>query len=150
MSVGDFPLFSRLSEPQRILLDRASTEVQFEENQRLFSEGEPAHGCWLIHSGRIALDVTVPGRGSMVVQTLGQGDILGWSWLVPPYVWHFGATAVEPTAAASLDTVQLRALSAQDPRFGLTLTLCLFEALLERLQATRARLLDLYGVPNAG
>ena len=122
--------------------------MRFAARQRLFSEGQPAQGCWLIEDGRVALDMAVPGRGQVVLQTLGPGDVLGWSWLVPPHRWHYGATAVLPTTATELDTERLRALAELDPRFGYTLVLTLFEAVLQRLQATRARLLDLYGSPD--
>jgi CRP/FNR family transcriptional regulator, cyclic AMP receptor protein len=96
----------------------------------------------------VALDVFIPGRGLVVVQTLGKGDVLGWSWLVPPYRWHFGATATERTTATVLDTAQLHALAKQDPAFGYALATTLFAAMLQRLQATRARLLDLYRSPR--
>jgi CRP/FNR family transcriptional regulator, cyclic AMP receptor protein len=92
----------------------------------------------------------VPGTGPVVIQTVGPGELLGWSWLVPPHRWHFGATAVEPTTAAKLDTLQLRALAEQDPRFGYRLTLTLFEALLQRLQAPRTRLIELTSQKGSG
>ncbi|WP_084212050.1 Crp/Fnr family transcriptional regulator [Pseudonocardia acaciae] len=137
-------LFAQLPSAEQVLISRAARTVSFAAGRRLFSEGQPAHGCWLIRAGHVALDAHVPGRGAVVVQTLGPDEVLGWSWLVPPYRWHFGATAIEPIRAIELDTVQLRALAEQDPRFGHRLTLALFEALLGRLQATRARLVDLY------
>lgn len=145
-AVAEFPLFAQLPAAERVLISRAARAVSFEAGRRVFCEGQPAHGCWLIRAGHVVLDAHVPGPGAVVMQTLGPGDVLGWSWLVPPYRWHFGATAIEPVAAIELDTVQLRALAEQDPRFGHRLTLALFEALLERLQATRARLVDLYRV----
>lgn len=143
-----FPVFARLSDAERKVVSGTARTVRFAVGERLFSEGHPARGCWLIHDGRVALDLTVPGRGQVVVQTLGPGDVLGWSWLVPPYRWHFGATSVLPTTATELDTEQLRALAEQNPRFGYTLVLTLFEEVLQRLQATRARLLDLYRSPD--
>ena len=143
-----FPVFAQLPEAELELISSTARTVRFAARQRLFSEGQPAQGCWLIEDGRVALDMAVPGRGQVVLQTLGPGDVLGWSWLVPPYRWHYGATAVLPTTATELDTEQLRALAEQDPRFGYTLVLTLFEAVLQRLQATRARLLDLYGSPD--
>ena len=106
-------------------------------------------GCWLIHDGCVALDLAIPGRGEVVVQTLGPGDVLGWSWLIPPYEWHFGAVATRATAATKLDTAQLRRLADEDPQFGYALALTLFQACVQRLQATRSRLLDLYGSPDA-
>jgi CRP/FNR family cyclic AMP-dependent transcriptional regulator len=142
-----FPVFAQLPEAELELIASTARKVQFAAHQRLFSEGHPAQGCWLIEDGRVALDMTVPGRGQVLLQTLGPGDVLGWSWLVPPYRWHYGATSVVPVTATELDTEQLRALAEQNPRFGYTLVLTLFEAVLQRLQATRARLLDLYGEP---
>ena len=142
------PVFAQLPEAELELISSTARTVRFAARQRLFSEGQPAQGCWLIEDGRVTLDMAVPGRGQVVLQTLGPGDVLGWSWLVPPYRWHYGATAVLPTTATELDTEQLRALAEQDPRFGYTLVLTLFEAVLQRLQATRARLLDLYGSPD--
>ena len=144
---GD-PLFAGLSGTELGLIAAAARPVRLGARERLLREGDPARGCWLIHSGCVALDLAVPGRGQVVVQTLGRGDVLGWSWLVPPYRWQFGAVTVQPTTMTELDTAQLRDVAEQDLRFGYTLTLALFGALAHRLQATRARLLDLYRVPD--
>jgi CRP/FNR family cyclic AMP-dependent transcriptional regulator len=146
--VADFPVLDRLSPDELARLSAAAREVRFGARERVFSEGELAEGCWLIHDGRVALDLFIPGRGLVVVQTLGAGDVLGWSWLVPPYRWHFGASATEPTTATELDTKQLRALADADPEFGYALCLTLFTVMQQRLQATRARLLDLYRNPH--
>jgi CRP/FNR family transcriptional regulator, cyclic AMP receptor protein len=146
--VADFPVLARLSAGELARLSTAARTVRFGARERVFSEGQLAEGCWLIHDGRIALDVFIPGRGLVVVQTLGAGDVLGWSWLVPPYRWHFGASATEPTTATRLDTTELRALADVDPGFGYALSRMLFEIMLHRLQATRARLLDLYRGPG--
>jgi CRP/FNR family transcriptional regulator, cyclic AMP receptor protein len=146
--LADFPAFAQLPEAELDLISGTARTVRFAAGERLISEGRTARGCWLIHDGRVALDLAVPGRGQVVVQTLGPGDVLGWSWLVPPYRWHFGAMSVLPTTATELDTEQLRALAEQNPRFGYTLVLTLFDEVLQRLQATRARLLDLYRSPH--
>jgi CRP-like cAMP-binding protein len=146
--LAGFPVFAQLSAAELGQVCATATPVRFATRQRVFAEGEHAEGCWLIHSGRVALDVFVPGRGLVVVQTLGPGDVLGWSWLVPPYRWHFGASAVEPTEAVRLDTGQLRTLAETDAAFGYVLATTLFSAMLQRLQATRARLLDLYRSPR--
>jgi CRP-like cAMP-binding protein len=137
-----------LSAAHRDLVTRAAVPVRLGAGKRLFREGTPAEGCWLIHNGCVALDLTVPGRGEVVIQTLGPGDVLGWSWLIPPYEWHFGAITTRETTAAKLDTGQLRRLADEDPQFGYALTLTLFQACAQRLQATRARLLDLYRSPH--
>jgi CRP-like cAMP-binding protein len=146
--LAGFGALSDLSAPHRQLVARTARPVRFAAGERLFLEGGPADGCWLIHEGCVALDLMIPGRGPVVVQTLGPGDVLGWSWLIPPYEWHFGARAVRDTTATELDTGQLRTLADQDPRFGYALTVSLFQACARRLQATRARLLDLYRGPD--
>lgn len=128
-------------------LARAGREVSFPAGYRVIQEGKPADRCWLIRSGRIRLDAHVSGRDDIVVQTLDAGDLLGWSWLVPPYRWHFGALTTEPVDAVEFDSATLTGLCEDDPRFGRDLILALFEALLDRLQATRARLADLYRDP---
>lgn len=146
--LAGFPVLRQLPAGALAQITAAASTVTFARGQRVFCEGEQAEGCWLLHDGRVALDVFIPGRGLVVVQTLGHGDVLGWSWLVPPYRWHFGATATERTTATVLDTGQLRALADKDPAFGYALATTLFAAMLQRLQATRARLLDLYRSPR--
>ncbi|WP_405182788.1 cyclic nucleotide-binding domain-containing protein [Nocardia sp. NBC_01377] len=149
-TADELSVFTRLATltPDELgTLAAAAHEVSFSAGHRLIEEGRPADRCWLIRSGLILLDAQVPGRGDVVIQTLGGGDLLGWSWLVPPYRWHFGAVAAEPVEAVEFDSAALTELVDADPRFGRALTLTLFEALLERLQSTRARLLDLYRNP---
>ncbi|TCC08484.1 Crp/Fnr family transcriptional regulator [Kribbella soli] len=137
-------LFDGLTATEREALLRASHEEFYEDGDRLFEEGGHAGYCWLIRNGRVALDTTVPGRGHVVIQTLGAGDLLGWSWLIPPYRWHFGARAVGTVEATVFDAAQLKVLADQDPRLGYLLTQQLLAVVLDRLQSTRARLLDLY------
>ena len=143
-----FALLDRLSAKQQAMIAHAVEVVAIPAGTRLFDEGQPAAGCWLIRTGAVALETSIPGRGQIVVQTLGPGDVLGWSWLVPPHHWHFTAVTKLPVTALRLDTDRLRELAQQDPALGYPLALGLFEILLARLQDTRARLLDLYGSPR--
>jgi CRP-like cAMP-binding protein len=146
--LAGFALFDPLTDAQRAAVAATAQDVTYPAGAQLFAEGEEAVGCWLIRSGLVTLDTYVPSRGPVVLQTLGRGDVLGWSWLVPPHHWHFTATAAEPVSALRLDTRRLHDLAAADPALGYTLALGLFEVLLDRLQNTRARLLDLYGSPR--
>ncbi len=143
--LADFALLAGLTDAQRAAVCATAREVEFSAGERLFDEGQEANGCWLIRSGRVNLETVAPGHRRLRVQTLGGGDVLGWSWLVPPRHWHFSAVAIDPVSAIEFDTEKLRALAEQDPGLGYQLALRLFEALLQRLQNTRARLLDLYG-----
>jgi CRP-like cAMP-binding protein len=114
----------------------------------VFSEDTPADRFWLIQRGRVNLDTHVPGRGDVVVETLGPAAVLGWSWLFPPYRWHFGAVAVENTLSIELDGPGVRQLCARDPALGYELSTRFMQVMVDRLQATRLRLLDLYAVPS--
>jgi CRP/FNR family cyclic AMP-dependent transcriptional regulator len=146
--LADFSLFERLSAEQRAAIAQAAQAVDIPAGTQLFEEGQVATGCWLIRAGQVALTASIPGRGQAVVQTLGPGDVLGWSWLVPPHHWHFTATANQPVSALRLDTVRVQSLAEQDPALGYPLALGIIEVLLARLQSTRSRLLDLYGSPR--
>ncbi|MGV9948041.1 Crp/Fnr family transcriptional regulator [Rhodococcus aetherivorans] len=122
--------------------------VRFAAGEHVFHEGGEARSCWLLQDGRVDLYTVVPGRGQVTLDTFVDGDVLGWSWLTPPYRWHYGAVAAAATSALEVDAAALQALSEADAEFGYTVMRALFGALLERLQATRARLLDLYAGPD--
>ncbi|WP_051027791.1 cyclic nucleotide-binding domain-containing protein [Nocardia higoensis] len=146
--LAESPRLASLSHTDLAILAGIGQDVHLPPDRRLLVEGQPADRCWLIRRGAILLDTPVPGRGYVVIQTLGSGDLLGWSWLVPPHRWHFGARTAESVDAVEFDAVRLLEAAHADPRFGFALTLTLFAALLDRLQATRARLLDLYRNPG--
>ena len=146
--VGRFAAFARLTAAQLETVAREARDVEFAAGTTLFQENQSATGCWLICDGRVSLTTPMPAHDQVVVQTLGAGDVLGWSWLVPPHLWHFTATTDTPVLAIELDTTQLRASAERDPALGYPLALGLMEGLLARLQSTRARLLDLYGRPT--
>lgn len=132
-------------------LDRLAAiaeSVSYPAGHRIFREGQPSTGCWLLAAGQVALETTVPGRGAVVIQTLGAGDLLGWSWLRPPYRWQFGARTQAPTSGLMLDAARLRALADADPQLGYLLVQRICGVLVDRLHATRARLLDLYRHPT--
>jgi CRP-like cAMP-binding protein len=96
------------------------------------------------HQGKVALEMPyVPGEGLITIQTLGAGEALGWSWLFPPYQWHFSARAVEPTEAVVFKADALRNKAKENPAFGYDLALRVGGIMLQRLQATRMRLLDI-------
>jgi CRP-like cAMP-binding protein len=110
---------------------------------RLFQEGAAADRFWLIRDGWIALDLHVPGRGDVVVEALGPDAVVGWSWLFPPYRWHFGAVVTQETLTIEFDGPRVRQLCDQEPALGYELSLRFMAVMLDRLQATRVRLLDL-------
>lgn len=110
----------------------------------IFQEGGRADRFWLIRDGRVRLHTHVAGRGDIILETLGPGTVLGWSWLSPPYRWHFGATAMEPTLTVVVDADGVRRLCEQDLAIGYELHRRFMAVVVDRLQATRLRLLDMY------
>ncbi len=147
-TLAGFRLFDRFDPQQLDSVAGTAREVDFHAGATLFQESQQAVGCWLIRTGLVALQTAVPARGPVTVQTLGPGDVLGWSWLVPPHHWHFTAVAITAVTGIELDTVSLRSLAERDPALGYQLALGLIEALLARLQSTRLRLLDMYRSPR--
>jgi CRP-like cAMP-binding protein len=118
-------------------------EVSFPQDARLFEEGGEAHGFWVIRSGAVTLDLRVRERRKATVATLGPGDLLGWSWLFPPYAWDFGAEALSPVRAYAFDGAQVRALCEEDSALGVALMRTVAEILAHRLRAARTRLLEM-------
>lgn len=143
----DQPFLAGLSERQLRRLSYSASRTVLHAGTRLFVEGGRADRFWLILRGRVDLCTYVPGRGDVVVASLGPRAVLGWSWLFPPYRWHFGAVAVETTFAVTLDAEGVRRLCAADHDLGYELTRRFAQLVVERLEATRVRLLDLYTVP---
>jgi CRP/FNR family transcriptional regulator, cyclic AMP receptor protein len=131
-------------------LATAARHLHVPAGHRFFEEGEPADRFWLILAGRVVLDLHAPGRGGLIIESLGPGSVLGWSWLFPPYEWRFGAAAVEPVRAIVFAAEAVRIMCAADPALGYDLTRRFAAIMLDRLQSTRLRLLDLYGSPAGG
>ncbi|WP_027501424.1 cyclic nucleotide-binding domain-containing protein [Rhodococcus sp. UNC363MFTsu5.1] len=140
-----FPVnFEGLTDRQLHRLAGISRGVQFAAGEEIFREGDPAGKCWFIRSGRVILTATVPGRGEVTVETLSHGDVLGVSWLRAPRLWEWSASAVAATTAVELDVATLESLAQDEPAIGRGVYLTLSRSLLHRLQATRARLLNVY------
>jgi CRP-like cAMP-binding protein len=125
-----------------LLTDGAKT-VQFKTGDILFREGEPANQFYLIESGKIALEAHEPANGTTLVQTLATGDVLGWSWLFPPFIWHFQARAIEPVSAIILSGAHLLVTAERNHDFGYELMKRVAHVVIHRLQATRKQLLAL-------
>jgi CRP/FNR family transcriptional regulator, cyclic AMP receptor protein len=138
------PFFREIDPRYLQLAVGCAANVRFNPGELIFREGHPAEHFYLIRAGKIALETPVPGRGSVMVQTLGAGDILGWSWLVPPYNWRFDGRAAEMTRAVVFDGKCLREKCEQDHQLGYELQKRVIAVLGEHLDATRFRLLDIY------
>lgn len=118
-------------------------EVSFPQDTRVFEERGTADRFWVIRSGAITLDLRLPGARTVTVETLGPGDLLGWSWMFPPYEWDFGAEALSPVRAYEFDGAEVRELCERDPALGFALVRAVAQVLANRLHAARSRLLNL-------
>jgi CRP-like cAMP-binding protein len=114
----------------------------FESDEVVFREGEPANRFYLICQGKIALESRGDGESTPLVQIVGENEVLGWSWLFPPYYWHFTARAVEPTDAIFFYGTRLREQCEEDPSFGYDLMKRMAAIVVKRLQITRVQLLQ--------
>ncbi len=128
------------------LLADCASNVRFIAGEFIFRQGEEANLFYLIRHGNVALELPAPGRGCIVIQTVREGDFLGWSWMITPYHWHFDARAMELTRAIALDGRCLRDKCEVDRNFGYEVMQRVTRVMEERLQATRLQLLDIYGI----
>jgi len=142
--LAEHPFLAGLSTQWLELLSYQAHPAVRHLGHRLFHENHPAERFWLVRSGRIALDIHVVGRGDVAIDTIGPGSVVGWSWLFPPYRWHFGAVAAEQSAVIEFNAAGVRRLMNDDPRLGYVLTTRFMSVVVDRLQATRVRLLDIY------
>jgi len=123
-------------------LEEFSSDVLFSKGEVIFHEGDYADRFFLILSGKVAIETSTNGKPNIVLQTLGPGDVLGWSWLFPPFEWHFGARALEPCTAIALNGASLLIRAAEDSKFGYELMRRISKHVIQRLQVTRNRLID--------
>jgi CRP-like cAMP-binding protein len=128
------------------LIVGCAKNVVFEPEKFFFKEDQEASEFYIIRSGKVALEIYTPEYGPITIQTLGEGDVLGWSWLIPPYLWRFDARAVELTRAIALDGKCLRGKCEQDPKLGYELMKSLTNVFEQRLYAMRLQLLDIYNL----
>ncbi|MBI1729024.1 cyclic nucleotide-binding domain-containing protein [Candidatus Acetothermia bacterium] len=139
------PLFQDLDERIVDLLAGCATNVSFDAGEMIYREGEAAKQFYEIRRGDVALEIFVPGRGPVTIETLHEKDVLGWSWLIEPYRWHFEARALTRVSAISFDAICIRGKCESDHELGYELMKRFSKIIVERLQNTRMQLLDVYG-----
>lgn len=127
-----------------------SAEIQtYGVGDVIFHERQPAEHLYLLHRGQVVLETFVPGRGTVIVQSVGSGEALGWSWLFPPFQWQFSARSVDATEIIAFDAARLRAKADEAPEFGRDMITRVAQLLLVRMQAARQKLQEFH-YPGAG
>lgn len=140
------PFISDLEDKYLQTLLSCATNVTYSDGDHLFREGEEATKFFLIRTGKVALELHASERGTIRILTIGPGEVLGWSWLISPYRWHFDAIAVEDVRAFALDGKCLRTKCENDHDFGYEMYKRFSQVLENRIKATRLQLLDIYGL----
>ena len=141
----EVPFFAGLRPDTIELVAGCGSNVQFEPGALIFREGDQADVFYLLRHGSVALEAYVPSSGPLVIETLEAGEVLGWSWLFRPHRWHFDAHALTAVRATMFDGACLRGKCEADPALGYEFMSRFAQTLIERLQWTRVRLLDVYG-----
>ncbi|KHK93731.1 Crp/Fnr family transcriptional regulator [Novosphingobium malaysiense] len=129
------------------LLAGCARNQHFKAGEYLIREGDPADRFFLVRQGKVALEITAPARAPVIVTTLGEGEIVGVSWLIPPYRAEFDARAVEPVRAIGIDAKCLRGKCEADHHLGYEMMKRFLPVMVKRLHATRLQILDVYGQP---
>jgi len=140
------PFFADLEPHFLQVVAGCAANGRFPAGSFLGREGEEANQFYLIRHGTVALQIHVPDRGPVTIETMEAGEVCGWSCLFPPYRWHFDVQALELTRALVFDGQCLRAKCEADHALGYALMQRFAQVIVQRLQATRLQLLDLYGV----
>jgi CRP-like cAMP-binding protein len=143
--LADQLFFKGIAPEKLALIAECAHEVTFAAGDYLFREGQPANHFYVVTRGAVALETHTPGRGEHTLQTVMENEVLGWSWLFPPYRWHFDGRALTLIRAIDFNALCLRGKCDEDHDLGYELMRRFGQIMFERLQATRLQLLDVYG-----
>ncbi len=143
--LAEHPFFQGFDPKYLELLQDCASLATFKANQLICSEGQPAQAFILLRSGRVAVEIHRPRRGTMIVQTLGEGDLLGWSWFGEPKVWTFDARALELTRALVLDATCVLQVCETHPDFEVQFLRRFSKVLAGKIKTLKLQLVDFYG-----
>jgi CRP/FNR family transcriptional regulator, cyclic AMP receptor protein len=147
-ALGRLHLFEGLSQGALEMIAAAAVPDHVRTGDVLFKEGDRADRFYVVLTGGVSLSVFDPPKGHVHIDTVRAGEVLGWSWLFPPYQWHFDGRAIVDSDLLVIDAKRVRAECDADPRVGYLLVQRFAEVIHRRLQGTRLRLLDLHRSPH--
>jgi CRP-like cAMP-binding protein len=146
--LAEHPFFQGLATNYLQLMVGCASNVRFNAGDYLFHEGEDAQKFYLLREGKVVLELPVTKHEPVSIQRLNEGDVLGWSWLIPPYQWHFDARATTSVRALELDGACLRDKCEADHDLGYEVMKRFTPLIAQRLQASRRNLLEIYHAYN--
>jgi len=135
------PFLAGMNRVQLALLNDCAMATNFKKKQTIFREGEMANRFYLIETGKVVLESSEGLGNPVIIDTISSGDLLGWSWMFPPYTWQFTARTVEPTAAIFFYGTILREYCEKDHSLGYELLKRMSAVMVKRLQAARKKML---------
>ncbi|HUM01995.1 MAG TPA: cyclic nucleotide-binding domain-containing protein [Thermoanaerobaculia bacterium] len=145
--LATIPLFDGMKSEHLEVIVGCAANVRLAPGEFAARQGEAADRFFIVRKGRFALQVHRPGQGEVTLLTVGDNEVLGWSWLVPPYKWHFDARALTETRALALDGRCLRGKFESDYELGYEMMTRFARLMTQRLEAANLQLLDRYGTP---
>ena len=143
--LAEHPFIKGLRHEHVQLMVGCARNVKFDAGEFILREGQEANEFYIIRHGQVNLEIHGPKSHAITIHTVREDDVLSWSWLFPPYLWHFDARAIELTRAIALDAKCLRTKCEKDPSLGYELAKRLAHVIEHRLQGATLQLLDLYG-----
>jgi CRP/FNR family cyclic AMP-dependent transcriptional regulator len=146
--LAQHPFFKDMRASTRELIAGCASNCVFRDGDRILKEGDAADSFYLLRHGAVALEIHVPARSPLVIETLSDGDVLGWSWLVPPYRVRFDARAIGLVRALRINGRCLREKCEQDSDLGYELYKQVIPVIVDRLTAARLQMVDIYGHPT--
>lgn len=141
--LAELPFFREFTLETLRLISAYANHVRLEGDVEIFRAGDPADRFYVLRSGQISVETAGPGGRALVLQVLGAGELLGWSWLFPPHFWQFSARTLEPVDAVCFAGSKLRLACESEPALGFQLVRGMAAALVERLAAARSKLAEL-------
>jgi len=143
--IRDHPLFEGIDDEALELIAGCAANERFDAGQYVFREGQPADKFYIVRHGSVALEVKAPGRDSIVLQSCDDGDVMGWSWIVPPFRWKWDARTTKLSRLVSFDAICLRGKLDAKPELGYAMYKRFVRVIAERLSHARMQMLDIYG-----
>jgi CRP/FNR family transcriptional regulator, cyclic AMP receptor protein len=146
LRVADHPFFRGIDPELAQMATQLATQRRFDTGELIVRDGDPADWFYLIFHGKVSLEVATSEKPRLTIQTVGPGEVLGWSWLVPPYLWRLDARALKPTQALGIDAAAFRTLLTAYPERGFQVLMRLLPIIAQRLENTQIQLLDVHGL----
>lgn len=143
--LAEHPVFREFDADALDLLAGCARNEHFQAGATIYAEGDAADRVHILRHGDVAVEIATPERASIIVETLHAGDVLGWSWMVPPYRHMSDARALSDVRSVSLDAACMRGKCDENPVLGYHLFKHLLPHMALRVRALRLQLLDLYG-----